>query len=489
MRLALWIENNSRLALGLLAALALAIVIPVWLSAHRVAPSVEAISKKGELVVLTLRGPTTYEREAGEPSGYEVDLAAAFAASLGAEPRFVVADDIDTLLTKLEAGQGHIAAANLTVTESREQQIRFGPAYKSVKEQLVCHRGGVMPRKMEELAYTDLLLVRGSSYEETARNLAETQEGLSWQSKDIGSAMPLLVRIAETERGCTVADSHLVSYARRLYPELAVPMDLTEERPLAWAVNENTTGLAAALDAWFESAHDTGLLRQLDERWFGHLDDFDYVDVARFRRRVESRLPDYRALFEAAALETPFEWRLLAAQAYQESHWDPGARSPTGVRGLMMLTLPTAGELGVSDRLDPAQSIDGGARYLTNLYNRLPEEITGEDRVWFALGAYNVGYNHIRSARTLAERDDLNPNLWSDVALMLPRLSKPEYYRTLRTGYARGWEPVRYVQKVREYDTILASLLEAQPEPELAPVAEELEGEGEEPPGNTTDTP
>ena len=429
---------------------------------QRIPGSLPQIKDEKRLVVLTLKGPTIYEESEDGPDGYEVDLVRAFADSLGVEIEFRIADDLDSLLAQLKAGRAHIAAGNLAATDTRQAQLTLGPAYKNVTEQLVCHRERRLPKDVEALADEPLILVAGSSYEETLIALRDEHFSISWDAMPAATAMPLLTQIADTGTGCTVADSHLVAYARRRHPELSVAFDLTEDRPLSWAINPRTVGLEKALDAWFAEAHESGLLRQLDEHWFGHLDEFDYVDVASFRRRVDSRLAAYRPLFEAAADKHGFDWRLLAAQSYQESHWDPEARSSTGVRGLMMLTLPTAREVGIEDRLDPAQSIEGGAIYLRRIYDRLPDSIVEPDRLWFALAAYNVGFGHLEDARVLADREGLDPNMWADVSDMLPRLTRSQYYRTVRFGYARGYEPVHYVRKVREYETILDGVLAEQ---------------------------
>ena len=348
-----------------------------------------------------------------------------------------------------------IAAANLTVTPARRTRVSFGPAYKSVTEQLICRRGGREPTTPDALPGTTIRVLAGSSYEETLETLARQQPGVRWSARTAGSAMPLLEGVDRGTFDCTVSDSHLADFARRRHPELDVAMTLTEERPLAWAHTGRIEGLDQAMADWFASAHETGLLADLDERWFGRFGAFDYVDVARFVRRVQSRLPQYRPAFERAAADLPFDWELLAAQAYQESHWDPDAVSATGVRGLMMLTLSTARRVGIEDRNDPEQSIAGGTACLADLYERVPDGVTGEDRIWFALAAYNVGMGHMYDARALAERLGRDKNSWDDLARTLPLLSDPRYYETLRHGYARGHEPVRYVEKVREYRALL----------------------------------
>ena len=417
--------------------------------------TVDSIRESGELVVLTLKGPTTYRAHGSGALGYEVDMIETFAEQLGVTPRFVAMKDLDTLIDAIEDGRGHIGAAGLTITEARTARVQFGPAYKNVEESLVCHKDGPTPTTLDALTGVSLTVLAGSSYVESLKRLQHDHPQLKWTERAAGSAMPMLVSVAERKSGCTIADSHVAEYARRLYPDLVIPMALSEDQPLGWIYNDKLTGMDETLATWFSAAHASGYLETLDERWFGHLDDFDYVEVLRFVERVEDRLPEYRTFFETAAEETRFDWHLLAAQAYQESQWDPEAVSPTGVRGLMMLTLPTAEELGVEDRTDPAQSVSGGARYLQRLYDRLPDGVQGEDRTWFALAAYNIGMGHIYDARRLAERRGLDKNSWEDLEKVLPLLSKQQFYTTLRHGYARGYEPVRYVRKIRDYYNML----------------------------------
>ena len=141
----------------------------------------------------------------------------------------------------------------------------------------------------------------------------------------------------------------------------------------------------------------------------------------------------------------------------QESQWDPSAQSETGVRGIMQITEDTARRLGITDLLDPAQNVLGAARYLHDLKDKLPERIHEPDRTWLALAAYNIGLGHLEDARILAQKQKLNPDLWSDVKKVLPLLANPEYYEEAKLGYARGGMPVAFVDRVRGYyDVLLA---------------------------------
>jgi membrane-bound lytic murein transglycosylase F len=174
-----------------------------------------------------------------------------------------------------------------------------------------------------------------------------------------------------------------------------------------------------------------------------------------FVKHLKTRLPKYRKHFKKAAKQEKLPWKLLAAQAYQESHWNRRAKSPTGVRGIMMLTRRTAASLGIKNRLDPEKSIHGGAKYLARMQKRIPRAVVKTDRTLFALGAYNVGFGHIQDARILARRKNKNPNRWGDMTKVLPLLSQKKYYKSLRYGYARGHEPVKYVERIRAYHSLL----------------------------------
>lgn len=187
--------------------------------------------------------------------------------------------------------------------------------------------------------------------------------------------------------------------------------------------------------------------------------DLPWWERQRVSHHIETRLPQYRRQFEEVAQAYGIPWTLLAAQAYQESRWDRHAVSPTGVRGLMMLTRNTASSLGIQNRLDPAKSIEGGARYFRSLEKQIPRHVRKPDRTWIALAAYNVGMGHIKDAQRLARYMGKNPHSWDDLKTVLPFLAKKQYYTTLRYGYARGWEPVQYVKRIRAYHALLEQLL------------------------------
>jgi soluble lytic murein transglycosylase-like protein len=231
--------------------------------------------------------------------------------------------------------------------------------------------------------------------------------------------------------------------------------DLTQGKSLAWVVDTRDASLLKRVTAFYSSLRAEGRLAAILDTYYGDSDRFDYIQSRVFLEHIETRLPRYRHWFREAAAEVGVDWRLLAAVGYQESHWDPLATSHTGVRGLMMLTEQTARALKVTDRLDPRGSIFGGARYFKWLRNQIPNRVLEPDRTWFTLAAYNVGVGHLEDARILTQMHGKNPDAWSDVRDHLPLLTQAKWYTRVKRGYARGWEPVRFVENIRGYIDIL----------------------------------
>ncbi len=410
----------------------------------------------GELIILTRNAPTTYYEGRDETSeGFEHDLATAFAQHLGLKPRFVVLDSTAAILQAIEANQGHIAAAGLTRTAEREARYQFGPSYLDVWQEIVCTEKGPLPRTFAELCGKSLMVIGDSSYSERLEYLGKEFPEVTWTSTYEEETEQLLEHVWLGELDCTVADSNIVEINRRYFPELKVGFRIGEKQPLAWVVASEAAALEQQLEEWFGEQRRNGFLAALEERYFGHVERFNYENLRHFNARLDERLPQYKPLFAAAEKRHGIPWTLLAAVSYQESHWDPNAESRTGVRGLMMLTEQTAAHLGISDRENPQESILGAARYLKQLHQRLPEPIEEPDRTWIALASYNVGYSHVEDAQLLAEQQGLNPYLWNDLQQTLVLLTKRKYYQDLPHGYARGYETVRFVQSVRNYQDIL----------------------------------
>ena len=341
------------------------------------------------------------------------------------------------------------------MTKEREKLLRFSPPYQTITQEVVYNANKSRPRNLDDLDGI-FEVIAHSSHSERLGELQLQHPDLSWIENKEADSTELLSLVSEGLIDYTVADSNEVAINRRFYPELKVAFNLSAPQELAWAFPKTAdTSLYDEATRFFDELKQTGELDRILKNNYEHASNFDYAGTNAFLGQIHNRLPGYRNYFEEAAKLYNFDWRLLAALSYQESHWRPLAVSHTGVRGIMMLTKATAKHLGVEERTDARESILGGARYLRALIDKLPDDIKEPDRTWIAVAAYNVGFGHVEDARVITERRGNNPDKWIDIKASLPYLAKRKWYKKTRFGYARGWEPVRYVENIRSYYDIL----------------------------------
>ena len=424
-------------------------------------PLLDQVLETGELRVVTRNSPTSYTISPNGPTGPEYDLVQAFAEELGVMLIIQSVESVSEILPLLLSGEAHMAAAGLSVTESRREYLNFGHPYESVDVHLIYKLGTGRPREIEDILDRSIEVMASTSHVDILESIQIEHPTLSWSENADVEAADLLTRVAMGEIDLTIADSPDFNIQRHFYPDLRVALDLHVDDPIAWAFPKGKgDSLLAIADEFLIKADHEGVLARVHERYYGHTKKYDYVGTRNFIRHYESRLPRYRATFERAGAEWDVDWRLLAAIGYQESHWRSQAVSPTGVRGIMMLTEATADYLGIDDRTDPTMSILGGAQYFARQTERVAETVAEPDRTWMALAAYNVGFNHVKDARMIAEWQGGDPDNWIDISNALPLLAQRKWYSQVPYGYARGWEPVLYVNNIRAYYNILKWLTE-----------------------------
>ncbi len=433
-------------------------------------PLLERIKQDGELVVITRNSATTYYEGREGIAGIEHDLVRMFARELGVRVRFVIPESFDQIIPMIKRREAHFAAAGLTVTKDRKVEVKFSPSYQQITQQLIFRNGSQHPKNLSETIGSKFEVLAGSSHAAELNRRKQKIPGLEWVERRELESEELLYMVHTGEIDYTIADSNETALNRRFYPELLVAFNLTAPEQLAWAFpHEEDSSLFDAAAEFIRRIKKSGQLDQLIERYYGHVERLGFVDTNTFKRHVLTRLPKYIGYFKDSAKATGIEWELLAAIGYQESHWNPDAVSPTGVRGIMMLTEATAEQLDIEDRTVPEQSIIGGANYLQLISEKIPPSVVPPDRMWFILAAYNVGFGHLEDARILAQRDGKNPDKWQDVKQYLPLLSRQAYYRTVKHGYARGREPVDYVDNIRGYHDLLTWLIDQSMEGEQSP--------------------
>jgi len=418
--------------------------------------TLEQVKSQGELVIVTRNGPTTYYEGPFGPTGPEYDIAKLFADHLGVKLRVKTASNFNNIIPMVAQREAHLAAAGLTITSERQNRVRFSTAYQTISQQVVYRSSDKRPESLHDITNDSMEVIAGSSHAARLQKVSMQYPELNWAESNEIDSDELLSRVWNRETRYAIADSNEVQMNQRFYPELRVAFDFTGPQQLAWAFpigDDHSLYLEA--QQFFKMIKKNGQLNQIMERHYGHIQDFDYVGTRTFMRHINKRLPRYIEHFHEAAEQNLMDWRLLAAVGYQESHWNSRAVSPTGVRGIMMLTRATAADMGYENRLKPRNSILGGGRYLAQLKKRLPKRIQDPDRTWFALAAYNIGMGHLHDARIITQKRGGNPDKWMDVKENLPLLMQKRWYKNTKYGYARGNEALRYVENIRSYYDIL----------------------------------
>lgn len=416
----------------------------------------EEVRATGTLRVATYGGPHTVYTVGDAQVGPEHDLLAGFAESIGVRLELVDVGSPANVIPAVARGEVHMAAAGLTVSPDNQREVDFGPAYQQVTEHLVYRDGRRRPRGLDQLDGKRLEVPSGSNYVKTLLRAQARYPDLVFTENPHATQQDLLERVAAGSLDYTIVKSNAYSIYRGFIPNLRVAFNVAEGESVAWAFpKRGDDSLRLAATAFLEKIRATGKLEQTFDRYYNYMTRQDHVGTRQYTRDVKDRLHQWDDLFKAAAAKHGLDWRLLAAIGYQESKWDPAAVSPTGVRGLMMLTEQTAATFGVADRTDPAQSVHGGARLLARLMKALPPGTEEPDRTLFALAAYNIGIGHLLDARRLTIEQGGNPDRWQDVRPNIRRLSDPAVAARTKHGYARGGETLYFVNNVRNYYNVL----------------------------------
>jgi membrane-bound lytic murein transglycosylase F len=452
--------KKNNLLLGLLISFAVTFLLTACTQSDDNSKKGNADSQKKELIFVTHNGPTTYFMNGDNAfSGIEYDLATLFVKDFAPEYqiKFLLVPSISDVIPTLLKGKANIAAANLTVTRLRQQLVQFSKPYQETQQQLVYNNEvGDKPKNIAAIVGRKIAVPAGSSFAERLSLMQEKEPSLYWHALKQTNSETLLDEVATGILDFTVADSYLVAMMQNYYPNLEVAMPLGDTEKIAWALAKNADpALVKKVNMFFNKIKKDGTLHNLLDRYYGNSKRLNTLDITNFMKLTDTLLPKYRNIFKQAQEVTGIDWRLLAAVSYRESHWDTYSTSPTNVRGLMMLTESTADLMGVTDRLDPKQSIPAGAKYIVKMIEAVPERVPEPDRTYMALAAYNIGYAHVEDARILAKRLKLNPDRWADVKKTLVLLNNPEYYLDAKYGYASGGAPVIFVESIRSYQRIL----------------------------------
>jgi len=433
----------------LIAAIVMAVVSPSY-------SRIPNFRELGELRVATRVDALSYRAdEWGTYAGFEHDLLVALGQRLGVPVRFVPYPDTAHVLEAVINGQAHLAAAGLT--SDSHLPLAWTTGLREIDFVLVGRASRRTVLRERDLAGRVVTVRQGTKLAALMETLKQRIPGL-----DVVHPPPhtedqdLLMQTATGRIDLLATDRVNYALAKRLAPTLSIVYDLPLKSTVSWATPlQDDGGLTGEINDFLNESAGNGLLAGTADRYFGHIRRLDHYDITVFLKRIQNRLPRYLSHFHEAEKKTGIDWRYLAAISYQESHWDPEATSYTGVRGMMMLTVDTANRLGVDNRLDPRQSILGGARYLSMLQARLPKEVLYPDRMWMTTAAYNIGPGGLNNARALARRLGKSDTAWVDLKSVLPLLSQPQYAIQFKTGPVRGGEALIMAENVRNFYDIL----------------------------------
>ena len=416
--------------------------------------NLDRIKKQGKITMITDNNAVSYYIYRDAPMGFEYELAKEFADYLDVELE-IVTPGWDSMFESLNKGKGDFIASSLTITEDREKFILFSRPYMNIQQKFIHHKLKFGIKNLNQLAGKTIHVRAGTSYQERLEELKESGVDIDIQLLPNISTDEIIRMISEKEIKYTIADSNIALLNRRYYPDIMIGKSIQEEESLGWAVKKEDQELCEQINLFFEKAQESGIFGKIYEKYYGRIEIFDYFDLKKFHERITTRLPKYKEIIIRESKKYGFDWRMIAAVVYQESHFDAMAKSRTGVRGLMQVTQITAKQMGIENRLHPEQSLEAGIRYLDVQYEKFREIDNNHQRLLFALASYNVGYGHIRDAQKIAEAQGLDKNKWTSLQQTLPLLSKREYYKKTKHGYARGREPVKYIENILIYYDIL----------------------------------
>ncbi len=405
--------------------------------------------KKLPLRMITRNSPETYFLWRGELMGFEYDLMKEFAKRQGLTLQVIVARTYEDMTRMLEEGRGDVIAAGLSRTDERKQEHTFSIRYNRVDEMIVAHKDSPTISSLDDLNGRSLHLRKSSAFWKTGLALQESHDVTLIPVPESFSTEMLINQIADEEIDLTIADSNLVAIEKNFREEIVAPLVLNESIPWAYIIRKNNPQLLNALNAYIRKEYRQTFYNVIKQKYFSDKDRKELHRQDRVTR--DSELSPFDDLVREHAQRHNFDWRLITAQMYQESKFNPTAQSGAGAQGLMQVLPSTAEELGYDNLGNPEEGIAAGVDYLNWTKQRFTEDLPLEERLFFALAAYNAGYGHVYDAKRLANEIGLDPNKWfNNVERAMLLLQQPSYYKKSRFGYVRGSEPVNYVRSIHQ---------------------------------------
>jgi len=438
------------------------------------------IKEKGRLTALTGYNAYSYFIYKGEPMGFEYDLIKKFAEHLGVSLDLIVVKDIKQMFDMLERGKGDIIAFNLTITKERTQLVHFTNSINTIKQVLVQRKPEnwrdmklheiekELIRDPADLIGKTVVVRNNSSYIERLKNLSEEVGG----DINIIEAEPeltiedLIAQVADGEIDYTISDNNIAELNGIYHDNIDVNTEISLSQRVAWAVEKSSDKFLKEINGWLDSIKTTIDFAVTYNKYFKNRYSYKRIITSDYFSNTGGGISKYDDLIKKYCSIVGWDWRLGASMIYQESQFDPNAKSWAGAEGLMQLLPSTGKEYGSNNLSDPEQNIKAGFKYISYLNEYWKKEIKDSlERIKFVLASYNIGLSHVVDARSLASKYGANPNIWFDnVEYYLMLKSEPEYYSdsVVKAGYAHGEEAVNYVKEIldryEQYKQLIKSI-------------------------------
>jgi len=408
------------------------------------------IKKRGVLRVLTRNSSTTYFIYRGEQLGFEYEFISKFAKDLGVRLEVVIPPDRESLFTYLEEGKGDLIAAGLTITPEREETHLFSRPYNEVSELLVVAAEKDNIKSLKDLSGEEITVRKSSSYFSKLIKLQGEHDFELKEAPETEETEELLAQVGAGQIEATVADSNIFDVELTYNPHIRSVEAIGPPVKIGWAMRKEEKKLKQEIDRWLQKNYRGLFYNMIMTKYFKNTKQMR-IAASEERADLEGGLSPYDQLVKKYAKMYEFDWRLITAQMFQESQFDPKAKSWVGALGLMQVMPQTAKELKLPNVTDPEEGIHAGIKLLARyaaVFNN--PDIKEKDRLRFAIASYNCGLGHVLDGRTLAREHKLDPNKWfGNVEKVLPLLAKPAVARKARHGYCRCGEPVKYVSEIQ----------------------------------------
>ncbi|MGB0835448.1 MAG: transporter substrate-binding domain-containing protein [Psychrobium sp.] len=401
------------------------------------------------LRMITKNSPETYFMWRGELVGFEYELMHEFAKRHQLRLEVVVADSYQEMVNLLNQGKGDVIASALTKTDSRMKQLTMSRKYHTVSELLVSHDQSDKITQLADLNGRTITVRKSSAFWQTAQQLAKEHGALIVAADEALSTELLIAQVSNQEIDLTIADSDLVAIEQKFRSNIVTPLTLNNDIEYGYAVRGDNQQLLAALNQYAKKEYRQLFFNIVKNKYFKNTKHQKQHRAKRIS--ADSALSPYDVLVQPKAQEYQFDWRLIVAQMYQESRFNPNAESAAGARGLMQIMPRTGKEMGFNDLTNPEQSIGAGVQYLDWTRARFSKNLALQEQIYFSLAAYNAGFSHVKDAQRLAVKMNLRSDVWfNNVEKAMLLLQQPKYYKKARFGYCRGSEPVNYVREIQQ---------------------------------------